>query len=496
MMRDTPRHTVAPRSRWRLRWPAYVLIVVATGLAAYGWGLATAGRAEPTCSFTSTARVLWPAAAADAEQAEFAASMRPDPETVERQVGSQASLRRAVRQWRSAARPSVAEGSRSDPDDRDVGQLQQRLRVSAAAVDEWGDLDVSITYTDRDPQFAAGLVNTLAETYASERRTEWRAAAQQRYLEAKRAADRAEAEWVAATSELDEFLRRHFTRQAPPQSQDPLVEPPQPELRAEAPAGTSESKQTDEPDRTALTRELAERRRRLQELLITRTPVHPEVQEAEDQIAQVEEKLAALTGDEQEPPSELPEAELPGSELPGPELPEPDGLALPVETPRSQPGLSEIAGGETVRQFRQLQAVVARAAEARDQAVRTAAETWKYQAIEPQIDVLLARAIEAPGSELPGRGLVWLAVVVGVVMATGTGLVSAGASIEPTLDTCDQVEAAIRVPIVGSLSATDSTHRLAAQRSRKFLVRRILIGGGLILMAACVGASTALLGRF
>ena len=465
---STTRHnssrTVEPGPRWRTPKLLYLAAFAVAGVAVYLWGLAAAGRSEPTRLCRSTATVCQQVPPHDAGAAdEFSGPMWPDPEIVERQITSQANLRRVAQRLDAAVKP----GREPSDANRTVEEIARNLRVSCEWTSMPGEFGISIIYTDRHAEYAAGLVNALAGSYAQSCRAGWKQRTERAYAEAREALDRAQSESVRADARWAAFVEQHFGQTKPAtketaQSSGPLFLP--------------EATLIDNPDWIELAGSLSELERRRTELLDDRTLEHPEVRKSAIDIAAIHERLAATP---RKIPGQPSNASEPSGQTP---------LAQ-TEAPSAEPATisSLTRDEETSERFRELRVAAQAAAAAYERAVRVERQTWQQHQQEPQIELVLARPLDvsAPVPKRPGLGLMLVALAAGVAAALGTGMISTGAAIEPTIDTVAQAQAALSVPVVGTVKASEPDDRSVAVRRRQRWIRPAMILAGLGLIAGC-----------
>lgn len=501
MTGESSGRTVRPASSWRSQKLFYLAVFAVAGVAIYRWGLAAADRAESSRSYTSTATIRL----RDGAQAEA------EPEQIQRQIASVSNVHQAL----SRLAPPGASPSTDDPQataGRAVEPVRQRLRVTAERTSVPGELAISISYTDRVAGYAARLVNRLAEAYAEGYRAAWKGRAHGAYVEAREASERAEEELTEAKARLDAFCQRHFgspQARRPADAVDPGEpgadsgqtgptgpwEPDGPVLPGEAPAGPESlvdstpvekrpvnsqpidnKKNVDNPEWLGLSERLETLKQHREQLLVDRTPLHPEVRDTELRIAALEEQLSVT-------PSKIP-AESAGPSTTANQPPAEDAPTPPAEMP---PGQTVAERSETARRYRTFKEAADQAAEAYSQAVRLEREAWQEYLQGPRIELDLARPAPAAPAARPTLSLVLAALAAGLAVTVGVGMISAGTAIEPPLTTLKQVQDLLPVPIVGIIPETGpSSGREPLPRWRP-LLRPTLILAGLVLITGCMG---------
>lgn len=477
-IRKSSSHTVGPGSRRSAGNVLYLLVFAATAAGVYWLGLAAAER--------STANKNYPATAAIYEQTDSlpagktgkpSSSILPDLEEVKRQITSEASLHRAIRRSGVPPEPTADKGPRPTAG-RVVAQVRQNLRVRAAETSTAGELGVAVTYADRVPEYAARLVNALAQDYAEHCRTQWRQRTQHAYLEAREGSERAYREWIAAKTRLDAFLELHAVERTPadenPGQTKQEPQPPGPPL-------------IDNPEWIELHNQLAELQRQREELLVDRTLAHPEVQENGIQIAALQQQMAATPRRVRGSPAEEPDPTTPPDRRPG--------VQRPLEPERrSGPTGREGADAETAQQLAVLEEAVGRTARQHEQASEIERRAWRQYQHLPQIEVQLASSVGRLTPQAPRMALVWLALAAGLAAVAGLGMISTAVAMEPTLATLAQAQRVLPVPIVGTIPETDPASRPGATRRWQRLVRLGMILGGLGLIAGFATAVIRALG--
>lgn len=490
-------HTIRPDSSRASQKLLYVAVFAVTGLAVYQWGLATVQRSSPTEGYTSTAKVHLPGGFQPA----------PEPQKIRRQITAKENLYRAVRRLAAAADPPPNEDSQAATD-RAVETVTRNLRVTAGGTPPSGEVTVSITYTDQSPHYPARLVNTLAESFAAECRAEWKQQADWTHAKARETSEYAEQEFLQAKARLEEFSRQHIETQqtGPPAQTDDAsqgqtdglrstsAETQQPDLQTAAPAfppHAANQPLVDNPQWIELNQRLTALKRRRADLLVDRTPLHPEVREIELRIDALTRQLSAI-------PRKTP-GERAGRPPAADRAPDPQGPPQPTDPPpMTSPPLSDPVEPSpdplapqpiaAAREFHTLKEAADRATEAYLQAVQLERRAWEQCQREPRIELDLAQPSPAPTP--PARlqlTLLWAALGSALAVTAGVGMISVGAAIQPPFRTVAQVRTALPVPIVGIVPETHPENRPQTPRLRFSLARTTLIVGGLGMIAGCLG---------
>jgi len=206
---------------------------------------------------------------------------------------------------------------------------------------------------------------------------------------------------------------------------------------------------------TEIGRRLADLEERKKKLLLERTPQHPSVQEIEMRITDVRGEMASI------PPQITREA---------------PAVSPPSTLPPDSPAATEVQAAQlAVEQLKQdLQQA---------QAAERAALTARSE--ELQIDILSAEPLPAPHAP-PHNTTVILgkALVTAATSIVGLGMISLGASLEPTLSSIADLQALLSVPIVGVIPATHPGRRAVTSAPRRRLARWGWITAGLTVFVA------------
>jgi hypothetical protein len=347
----------------------------------------------------------------------------------------------------SNPRPAVA---RPDPsqvqqqilalaDEDERGRLQVETRAETLPGEKSpGQWKVSLTLRDTAADRAAQNVNTLARAYAEAYRAEWKSSVDRVYEGARATTDRAAEQFRQSQSRLNALRDRQI------QAAREALQRPQPAPPAASPPA-------DNPDWTALDRQLTEFRAQRTELLASRTPVHPAIQDLDGRIALAEEQLAMV-----------------------PRQPPGAAVATPpkVEASASLPDPAELQG---------LRRAVEEAGRAHEEAIRTERFAWQARFHEPMVELQPAFEPPAPRRWPVGAMALLGAVATGLTMVVGLGMISAGAGIEPPLTTIAQLEAAAGAPVVGVVPGTEQAPLLNPERQH--LLRWALIIAGVLASA-------------
>ena len=291
-----------------------------------------------------------------------------------------------------------------------VVRLQDRLVVGVSREEGADGTRISFTYTDKSPRTAAGWVNALANSFADGYRQEWRVRAEQAYRDAEEAAGRAAEELREATSRLNAA--------GGPRLQESH------RAAAKPAAASADASLVDNPAWLDLQRQLADLRQRRARLLVNRTPIHPEVQQTEIRIADLQRQLEAT--ERFVPAAARTTASLPAS--------------------NAQHAAPQAEAAESLNRL-------AKAAQRASRASRDAAQARRQAEItrrqDLQIDLEFAQAEPFSSSPAAHLRMVAAAIVAGLTTTIGFGMIAVGAAIEPTVNSLADVRAWATVPIVG-----------------------------------------------
>ncbi|HUT91565.1 MAG TPA: hypothetical protein VMY37_18850 [Thermoguttaceae bacterium] len=421
-----------------------------------------------------------------------------DPAGVERRVLSEDNLRRALNQIEEQEQKSrLTQNDLAPGPGRTVEQVRQNLRVAAteASPERFG---ITISYSDRDPDRAVRLVNTLAKVCAEQYREDLETSGAGDYPEAREAAELARQEYFDAKGRLDDFIGQHFLKQQALADRVASCRPDLPSadaLPADRAAGLTANRGIEArtlpppPDRETvdLHRQLAELEQRRARLLDTRTPLHPLVRDVDTRIAGVRDRLASISARLAEQPPEV----SPTEEGPTLGTPVAEDLLGTTESTQHVPA-DELAAelAEAAQAFRSHKDAMDRAEEEYDRLAEAKRRAWEAQISTPSIELEPAQMGEArqPADEPSGSMLVALASALAVTF--GVGLIWSGFDSDLPLATLAEAEAALPVPVVGTIPATGPASTAPKKRSR--------VGGGLakiiygvLLIGVCFGILVA-----
>lgn len=463
-----------PDSPWRIHKTYYLLVFAAVAAGIYQWGKVSHPGGHSAGSVESTAKIYY-------QPVDDSPTPQPaDPKHFERELASTENLQRAVRRLSCQVRALPDETPEATVS-RTIERIRRGLQVTAFETAVPGRVEIALSFRGRPADDPARLVNGLAEDFAERVRHDWKERTRRAYEDARGAARAAKLELTRAKARLDGFFDRHFEQLGSATEPQPKVLSDDPAGAEDIPAVESPGADTavlprpdprpmtvDNPDWIALAGQLDELKQRRAEMLIERTKFHPKVLQADIEIAAAERRLQTVARQIPGSPPALPEAVVP--ELQGESL---------VEQPAA----------ELARMFRNLKADADTAVDAYRRASEAESAAWQRHQQQPQIELVLAEATVAPASSKPPTGLLSLALVAGLAAVAGVGLFCGGVAMEPTLNTIDQIEAALAVPVIGTVAAMAPTGDSGAFGPLPSIARPVLIVVGLLLIAGCAVAA-------
>jgi hypothetical protein len=211
------------------------------------------------------------------------------------------------------------------------------------------------------------------------------------------------------------------------------------------------------PDWIEQNREVEQLKRQRRDLLADRTPLHPEVQVVESQIARAERELATI-------PRQVAGAAAPAGQIDNPPPPAANPpptqvVSLPpvVETLHARQRQLQAAGEEVER-------LAAQERQASEAALRL-----------PQIGTRLAIGPEnVAGPNRPAAQWPLGALLAALAAAAGVGMISHGASIDLPLRSAADVKASLPIPVVALVEAAGSDHPTMGAERLPMSLQRLL----------------------
>jgi hypothetical protein len=391
---------------------------------------------------------------------------RPDPEAIKRQALSEASLRRIAASDRSGPSPA---STPADPE-----SIRRRLRLSSPSAAA-GSPVLTIEYTDGQRDQALRLVNELARCYADAHRAAVDAMLRKAQDQATQAVNQSRKDWQQAEARRSEFVRR-----LPPV-----------ETRAETPKTApppAQSRWVDNPLWVDLQRGHDDLLRRRQDLLLTRTPLHPQVLVLDDLIAQSETKMASVprrvsvasadAGTQQRRDA--------GTRGRGDGETRGRGDAATV-SPSGHAGTARAEPVPGDQRRLALDAAVQQARARLDRALRAEQSSRNAMHRVATVELQLADRCEvaATGSPVPWPFLP-VALASGLALATAAGLFFTGLGVDPLVRSASQLQASLPSPLLGPVPIPAG--RGDGQAADEAWSVRALAAWGAILVVACIFA--------
>ena len=435
---------VAKAGRRPTSWRRQLPWMLAVGTAALGaFGLYAASASQHSSSGSIAAVVRMRRIERPGEDVALAVDQ------VASQILSPGNIRESIRN------SAVGEGIRSDQElAEQTERWRGRLRVDVEPSDGKQPWTISVQADAAEkPEEAASLVNAVAEVFLRSSREAAGAEAAAVLRTANAQSDKARQKAILLRHELDELVDNCLEAMTAGEQAAPVTnraaEPAHAETAESSPANGELSSAPD-PSRQ-LSRELAELEARRAALLERLLPAHPDVQAIEREIVDTRERLDRLP-----PPTPLPDM---GSEFG-------NATATPPATKISEIISSQTA--ETTAKIQQQRQALARietqlaadiAAERRAEELLMQAQMDDYSRVQQAtVDSQPAHAFRMPLAVL----LSLLSAACGWLLARWTDRRSS------TFTHVDQIEAALGLPVIGSLSIyAEEQHVTIASPSRR-----------------------------
>ncbi len=211
---------------------------------------------------------------------------------------------------------------------------------------------------------------------------------------------------------------------------------------------------TDNPAWLDLQRQLADLQQRRTRLLADRTPIHPEVQETEIRLADVQRQLEATA-----------RFVPPPARAVGPSSPAPQAVAA--------------------ESINKLSEAVERASQANWDAAQARRQAENIRRQDLQIELEFAQAEPSSPSQAARLRMIAAAIVAGLTTTIGLGMIVVGAAMDTTVNSLADVRALLTVPIVGVIPR--SRRSVEKRLGRTGFLRAMWIGAGVIVIAGCLG---------
>jgi len=400
-----------------------------------------------------------------------------------------ANVRRAIGTLPDEAGTAGAGARESDE------SIRNRLGVRLST-GEPSSAEVHIDYSgDEPPRHALRLVTRLAEQFAQAVRQRQKTEAAEAYHQAEQATAEAKKKLTEAQGRLDAFV------------QESLATSPTDKTKTADRADSAAVGPKANPNWLALRRRLDHARAYRASLLVDRTPLHPMVQAADQEIVDLEKRLAATD------PGPVPEQDDLADELrqmtdPLPQEPGLIGRAAEnvdtLDQPLGRfvpPGEQAAGAGPSSRSpapdskkrletFAVLKREVDTAREDYGRAVARQGKAWRRQFTLAPVEVVAARVVTGPttAARQPSRRAT-IAILVALAGAVGAGMIASGIGGTTTFADLAQARAALAVPVLGVVPAAD--HVGSGHGRRRWLEGAVLVVCGLFLLAVSAGVVLA-----
>jgi hypothetical protein len=446
-------HIIRPSTRRGLRLGLCLVVFLASGAGVYIVGY---HRTEGTERYTARAGASYKS---PGDQGVADASVvSPHKLEVQRQILSDESLYQALN------RAGTELGDPRSP------------QVSGAIAKARGQLQIDVQGTAQQPEIAIActgddatetihLVNQLAKQYATAEHGRLERIASRRHQQSQQTAEQSQQELAGAVARLDRALKQQASTQQPSgESRPPL--PPETE--------PAKPLMVDNPLWLQLNRELTALERRQAELLVDRTPLHPEVQAVVTQIAELREKQTHVPR----------------------QIPDPSGRVAAAMPPQSMSIEVQEAGSlghvvtekpEAVRELATLRAAVDQAQRKATRLAELERQASAQKLAVPLIDVQLAQQCQVSreplGVSLP---LLLTALSAGLAMAIGVGMVLVSLPRRHPVQTVAELQSLVPVPIIGTISLAEPSRPQRSSRSLVSLVRALTFTYGMTLISVCL----------
>lgn len=359
----------------------------------------------------------------------------PTQAEVEQRILANDNLRQALR----AETPSA----QLSPDNGRIAALRKQIRIAVQGP------SIGIRFSGHDANHVRRLVNQLAEQFAATERTRLQRTASQQYQEAHQLAERAKHELNHLTVRLEEMQKQQAdARQPTPGEPTPVIapqrQPPQPHM-------------IDNPVWRELEQQLAALQQRHTQLLIDRTPTHPEVRYVRAQIADLQKAQTDTPRQIPDPSEREAIVSPPGKQESGLQAPA-GALGHVVPSP------SSTDAARLDRELVALRAAVERSKENVGRLAQAEHKAWQRQQTIPPIQVHPAQHSQISGTAVTAWPPQWLmiALCVGLALALPAGFLSTCQRRDRPVVALAEIETLVPVPIVGVISPAKASHKNAA----------------------------------
>lgn len=403
-----------------------------------------------------------------------------DRDQIAGEITSDANLRRVL------ARLEPPAGTAQRPGDP-VDRARRSLDVTVAETPTPGQLEITIACRGEDPERVVRLVNQLAAQYAEDERAAVEAAATGAWHNVHEQADQARQRLLAARDALDGFLRQHFQGH---RNLAKAIDDAAAQSRAEKTAAADSAGKRpmiDNPQWVEIDQARQTLLDRRAEMLTTRTAEHPAIRDLDLKIAQLEHSMAGIPRqirDDAEPSVVThPMVDAPRMQPP----PHAEGSRPAARDPsavvgRVVPAEEAPDHGLAAQKYSALSAAADEAQESYDRLAEAELGAYQRRLEMPSVDLRLAPRCENATAGHGSSRLLLVALLSGLAMAAGVGMISAGLGADPPLQTMAEAQAALPVPVVGAVPFRGDS---AGQAEPRTSGSRWLALWGLALVAIC-----------
>jgi hypothetical protein len=378
---------------------------------------------------------------------------------LKQQLLSEHTLRRAL-----GGLTAQASGLASELDDM-VLWAQQHVVFNVQNAGP-GRFRIFIHATGSQPELLVELVNGLARHYMDEHHIKREATARQSYLEAKSAADAARQNVERAVRRLNAFLQeqsdkpRKAPREVTAATPVDIVPPSLITALPNAPE-LPESRERDSAREDLIQRRAA--------LLVDRTPQHPEVQQVDALIAELDRRSAAAQDDPPNPEDRLAHAPVGTSQAPVRQSPTSPVRAASVRDAQIHQGLNDAL--EHARfEYRQR--------------AHAEQQTWRQYRRVPEVWFDPAEWAEVARSEQRSPRVLLLSLTAGLAMFMGLGMMQLGGGGTVSFATVDEVRSTLPVSVLGVAPVAGDGKERSADIARQCFAGRAITASGLLLMGS------------
>ncbi len=340
-------------------------------------------------------------------------------------------------------------------------QLLQGLNVRIEPREASGEDLITLDLTLSQCPDADRLVRALAERFLREYRAFWAAEAQKACQDASSQVDQAEETHRKAVEAVQAFNDNVLAQEKSSPGQHP-VKPGDRQLATQI---------AENPAWIELNHKLALLREREKGMLEIKTPLHPDVEEVRERIADLQQQLDST-------PRFVLEAEIYN---PVRQMESADNPIRPMDSPTTNNAPALV----NVETLKQLQLAAERAEQDYQEKLANKKKLFEIANKEPYCSISVNRVAVAspqPGSD---RGFMGFLLCSGFAMALGTGVFSSGLTAQPVLATIADLEPLLPVPIIGVTPDKGRSCDPVARRRRRMILRWVLIASGGLMILGC-----------